>query len=177
MKKEKKLFKKSKGFTLIEMLVVVLIIGILAGIALPQYQRSVWKARFAEVYTVTNALEKAIESYMLSHEGSMPIGGWIDISQELDIDVFSNFTETAIGDHTYYCSKYVCYAAECQKGNACLWRADLYMDINSLDTITAMMLGVRRSAWERSCWYEGETAKIGKPLCESTNWDDIAEGF
>ena len=47
MKKES---KNKKGFTLIEMLVVVLIIGILAGIALPQYQNAKIKADFAEAY-------------------------------------------------------------------------------------------------------------------------------
>ena len=56
-----------KGFTLIELLVVVLIIGILAGIALPQYRRSVEKAKVSEALINIKAMEETINRYILAN--------------------------------------------------------------------------------------------------------------
>jgi type IV pilus assembly protein PilA len=50
-----------KGFTLIELMIVVAIIGILAAVALPAYQDYTNKAKFSEVIIGTSAAKTAVE--------------------------------------------------------------------------------------------------------------------
>jgi type IV pilus assembly protein PilA len=56
----KSIKRNTKGFTLIELMIVVAIIGILAAIALPAYQDYTKKAKFAEVTTAVGALRTAV---------------------------------------------------------------------------------------------------------------------
>ena len=50
-----------KGFTLIELMIVVAIIGILAAIAIPAYSNYTRKAKFSEVVQATQAIKTAVE--------------------------------------------------------------------------------------------------------------------
>jgi len=75
--------QKRGGFTLIELLVVVLIIGILTSVALPQYQRSVMKARFAQAKIAANALADAMDVYYAAHMGYTAVLDNLDVSIDI----------------------------------------------------------------------------------------------
>ena len=61
-----------KGFTLIELMIVVAIIGILAAIAIPQYQNYIARSQVSRVMAETGALRTAVETCLL--EGRLTLG-------------------------------------------------------------------------------------------------------
>ena len=76
-----------KGFTLIELMIVVAIIGILAALAIPAYTDYTIKSRVSEGASLSGAAKTAIEVYW-SENGTMDITPGVSITS-LDIDFIS----------------------------------------------------------------------------------------
>ena len=80
----KSCFHSKVGLTLIELLVVVLIIGILAAVAVLQYQKAVDLSRFHSLMVITNEIAQAQEVYYLAN------GHYATGLNQLDIDLSSS---------------------------------------------------------------------------------------
>lgn len=70
--KEKRLRKKEKGFTLIEIMIVFALIGILVGLGLPQYKYAAKRAREAVLKEDLFIMRKLINHYY-TDKGSYPL--------------------------------------------------------------------------------------------------------
>jgi type IV pilus assembly protein PilA len=72
--------KKQQGFTLIELMIVVAIIGILAAIALPAYSDYTKKAKVSEVMLAASSARTAVSEYAAS-QGTLPPASWLPETQ------------------------------------------------------------------------------------------------
>ena len=85
------------GFTLVEVLIVLLIIGTLTALAVPQYQRIMERIRIREAVRALHTIGKGIEMYHLTN-GSVPGGYSGDLSM-LDVEV----KPSAYWEYSYIC--------------------------------------------------------------------------
>ncbi|MBL8763863.1 MAG: prepilin-type N-terminal cleavage/methylation domain-containing protein [Phycisphaerae bacterium] len=74
----------SKAFTLVEILIVVVILGILAAIVVPQFTNASQDAQISNVETQLSTIRQQVELYRVRNNGQYPAclaaGDWADLT-------------------------------------------------------------------------------------------------
>ncbi|HIF9096992.1 pilin [Photobacterium damselae subsp. damselae] len=99
--------KGQKGFTLIELMIVVAVIGVLSAIAIPQYQKYVAKAEVASALATMSGIKTNVEASTVEN-GQFPDAGQesaLGIPQNMDLGTIAlaanNTTSGAAGTVTF----------------------------------------------------------------------------
>ena len=81
---------KQQGFTLVEILIVVVILGILAAIVIPQFTSASETAKASSLVTQLQSIRSQLELYQLQHNGSYPdaaqMAGFANLISPTDVD-------------------------------------------------------------------------------------------
>jgi type IV pilus assembly protein PilA len=75
MKPMKMIKRAQAGFTLIELMIVVAIIGILAAVAIPAYQDYITKAKLSKVLAAIDSIKLAVAETAQNNAGAVPLAG------------------------------------------------------------------------------------------------------
>ncbi|WP_324710578.1 pilin [Pseudomonas citronellolis] len=91
--------KAQKGFTLIELMIVVAIIGILAAIAIPQYQNYIARSQFAEAHTLLDGARVAVQEKL--DQGAAITGASLGIQTTGKYGSITTPSDAAAGSTSY----------------------------------------------------------------------------
>ena len=79
--------RKRSGFTLVEILIVVVILGILAAIVIPQFTSASETAKASSVVTQLQSVRAQLELYQIQHNGDYPTLAqmWGNLTGQTDV--------------------------------------------------------------------------------------------
>ena len=151
---------KNRAFTLIELLVVVLIIGILAAVAVPQYQVAVIKTRINSAKQTVNDIKRAIDLYYLQHNEypkkfqDLDFAHTLEDSRYIRIKGGSCYIDTSTWNEIY-----------CDIGN---WQIIYLISLQNSSAQCRVYTPDKTDAYHRACQQDtGKTASQAN--CESNN--------
>lgn len=84
-------FRANSGFSIIEIIVAIVMIGIMLAVALPKYNRVVEKSRQAEAFTNLAAIRGAQARYYAEKGGWTSDWGKLDAEQPQDADQYFDY--------------------------------------------------------------------------------------
>jgi general secretion pathway protein G len=84
-------YQSRKGFTLVEILIVVIILGILAAIVIPQFTSASQDARRSAVQSTVQSVRSQVELYKLQHGDTLPdiVTSWAALTAQSEYPVGS----------------------------------------------------------------------------------------
>ncbi|MBH2089491.1 pilin [Neisseria meningitidis] len=136
-----------KGFTLIELMIVIAIVGILAAVALPAYQDYTARAQVSEAILLAEGQKSAVTEYYLNH------GEWP-----------SNNTSAGVATSTDIKGKYV---KEVKVANGVITATMLSTGVNKEIQGKKLSLWAKRQAGSVK-WF------CGQPVTRAAKADDVA---
>jgi general secretion pathway protein G len=93
-----------KGFTLVEILIVVVILGILAAIVIPQFTSASETAKASSLVSQLQTIRSQLELYQVQHNGDYPdlSANWDQLTEKTELDgtvAADDFTGTTYGPY------------------------------------------------------------------------------
>ncbi len=126
---------KEHGFTLIELIIVVVIVGILAMVAIPRYFANVAKAQKAQIYSNLRAILNVSQNYFAVN-GAWPAKDTFPIIVTVDGETVSQISNPSTDQWWYWqeCEINNGVTAIKQPGNSCYYR--IWCDGTTFQTCT-----------------------------------------